>query len=140
MTTRLKFLFSSLMIMALGLGYADVYFPVEGFSFERLHIFLFNLCTGGTILLYYTERQPAVSGRVKLFFLLSLVYAFCAFLKWYPVTLAVSVLLWGLVEKIRIKKFSIVPYQFFCQGCRCQKNFTRHPYAACPLALPWHLW
>lgn len=113
MAIRLKVLFSSLMIMALGLGYADIYFPVDGFSFERLHIFLFNLCTGGTILLYYTERQPRVSGRVKLFFLLSLVYAFSAFLKWYPLTLAVSVLLWALVEKIRINKFSMVPYQFF---------------------------
>ncbi len=112
MTIRLKVLFSSLMIMALGLGYADIYFPLDGFSFERLHIFLFNLCTGGTILLYYTERQPRVSGRVKLFFLLSLVYAFSAFLKWYPLTLAVSVLLWALVEKIRINKFSMVPYQF----------------------------
>jgi len=123
MTIRLKVLFSSLMIMALGLGYADVYFPVEAFSFERLHIFLFNLCTGGTILLYYTERQPAVSGRVKLFFLLSLVYAFCAFLKWYLVTLAVSVLLWGLVEKVRIKKFSIVPYDFFLPGVPVSEKF-----------------
>ncbi|NWH06129.1 hypothetical protein [Desulfobacter latus] len=123
MTIRLKVLFSFLMIMALGLGYADVYFPVAAFSFERLHIFLFNLCTGGTILLYYTERQPAVSGRVKLFFLLSLVYAVCAFLKWYSVTLAVSVLLWGLVENVRIKKFSIVPYHFFLPKVPVSEKF-----------------
>ncbi|WP_035237611.1 hypothetical protein [Desulfobacter vibrioformis] len=123
MTTRLKLLFSFLMITALGLGYADIYFPVDGLSFERLHIFLFNLCTGGTILLYYTERQSAVSGRVKLFFLLSLVYAFCAFLKWYPVTLAVSVVLWGLVEKIRISKFGIVPYQFFLPRVPVSEKF-----------------
>ena len=111
------------MIMALGLGYADVYFPMDDFSFERLHIFLFNLCTGGTILLFYTERQPAVSGRVKLFFLLSLVYAFSAFLKWYPLTLAVSVLLCGLVEIIRIKKFSMVPYQFFLSKVPVSEKF-----------------
>ncbi|WP_321493009.1 hypothetical protein [uncultured Desulfobacter sp.] len=123
MTIRLKVLFSSLMITALGLGYADVYYPVDGFSFERLHIFLFNLCTGGTILLYYTERRHEVSGHVKMFFLLSLVYAFSAFLQWYPLTLVVSALLWGLVEKVRINTFSIVPYQFFLPRVPVSEKF-----------------
>ncbi len=111
------------MITALGLGYADVYYPVDGFSFERLHIFLFNLCTGGTILLYYTERRHEVSGHVKMFFLLSLVYAFSAFLQWYPLTLVVSALLWGLVEKVRINTFSIVPYQFFLPRVPVSEKF-----------------
>ncbi len=123
MTTKLKILFSFLMITALALGYVDIYFPVEAFSFERLHIFLFNLCTGGTILLYYTERQPQVSGHVKLFFGLSLVYAFSAFFKWYPVTLAVSVILWGLVEKTRMNKFSVIPYQFLMPKVPVSEKF-----------------
>nr|WP_319394600.1 hypothetical protein [uncultured Desulfobacter sp.] len=123
MTIKLKILFSSLMILALGLGYADIYFPLDELSFERLHIFLFNLCSGGTILLYYTERQHNVSSRVKLFFLFSLVYAFTAFFKWYPLTIAVSVVLWGLVERVRINKFTLVPYQFFLPKVPVSEKF-----------------
>ena len=112
MNTRLKLLFSFLMITALTFGFINVYFPVDGYSFERLHIFLFNLCSGGTILLYYTQRRNQLSKTVMVFFVFSLMYAFSAFLKWYPVTLALSVVLFGLVEKIRIQEFSLVPIQF----------------------------
>ncbi len=112
MNTQLKLLFSFLMIIALSFGFINIYFPVANYSFERLHIFLFNLCTGGSILLYYTQARPRVSKTVRLFFLFSLVYAFSAFFKVYPVTILVSLVLFGLVEKIRIQKFSLVPIQF----------------------------
>ncbi|WDP85841.1 MAG: hypothetical protein HUN05_12440 [Desulfobacter sp.] len=112
MNFRLKLLFSLLMIIALVFGFVHIYFPVAHYSFERLHVFLFNLCTGGTILLYYTEKRAQVSKTVRLFFLFSLIYAFSAFFMWYPLTLVVSVILFVLVEKIRIDKFSIIPIQF----------------------------
>ncbi len=113
MNTKLKILFSFLMIIALVFGFINIYFPLENYSFERLHIFLFNLCTGGTILLYYTEAKTKMGGYVKLFFAGSLFYAFSAFLRIYPVTIIVSVLLIALVEKIRIEKFSFFPILFF---------------------------
>ncbi|MCP4673904.1 MAG: hypothetical protein GY857_21655 [Desulfobacula sp.] len=112
MTNKLKILFSILMITALCFGFVEIYFPIENYSFERLHIFLFNLCTGGTILLYYTQRKEIVSKIVGLFFAGSLIYAFSAFLKIYPLTLLVSILLFIIVEKIRIEKFSIFPVDF----------------------------
>ncbi len=113
MNTKLKTLFSLLMIIALVFGFIDIYFPVQNYSFERLHIFLFNLCTGGSILLYYTEAETKMTRNVKLFFACSLVYAFSAFLKIYPVTIIVSIPLVMLVEKIRIEKFSFFPILFF---------------------------
>ncbi len=113
MATRLKLLFAGLMITALAFGFIDIYFPLQHLSFERLHIFLFNLCTGGTILLYYTEGKPHVSAAVKTFFAGSLIYAFSAFFKLYPVTLIASVLLIIVVEKIRIRRFSFFPTAFF---------------------------
>jgi len=113
MNNKLKSLFSFLMITALAFGFINIYFPVENYSFEGLHIFLFNLCTGGSILLYYTEGQTRVSKTVRLFFLGSLVYAFSAFFLVYPLTLLVSVGLYILVEKVRIEKFSFLPIQFF---------------------------
>ena len=113
MNIKLKILFSFLMITALVFGFIHVYFPADNYSFERLHIFLFNLCTGGSILLYYTQGRKKVSKTIKFFFLGSLIYAFAAFFKIYPITILVSVPLFILVEKIRIQRFSFFPVLFF---------------------------
>ena len=113
MTIKLKVLFSFLMITALIFGFIQIYFPIDNYSFERLHIFLFNLCSGGTILLYYTQGRIKVSKTLIFFFAGSLIYAFSAFLTIYPVTILVSVFLFVLVEKIRIKRFSYFPIGFF---------------------------
>lgn len=112
MSIQLKILFSILMITALIFGFIDIYFPADNYSFERIHIFLFNLCTGGSILLYYTQGRAKASKTIKLFFLCSLIYAFSAFFKVYPITILISIPLFLLVEKIRIEKFSLVPIQF----------------------------
>lgn len=112
MKNSLKVLFSLLMIIALVFGFIHIYFPADQYSFERLHIFLFNLCTGGTILLYYTQGRIDVSKTVSLFFLCSLIYAFSAFLKIYPITILISIPMVVLVEKIRVEKFSFFPLQF----------------------------
>ncbi len=121
MPLHLKLLFSFLMIIALVFGFVHIYFPLPHYSFERLHIFLFNLCTGGSILLYYTQGYKRVSGTVKLFFAGSLIYAFSAFFNQYAITLAVSVPLYFLVEKIRIQAFSWFPSDFFKKGAGNQK-------------------
>ncbi len=113
MSIRLKILFSILMITALVFGFIHVYFPLDNYSFERLHIFLFNLCSGGTILLYYTQAESEVSKTVMLFFAGSLVYALSAFFKIYPITIFVSILLYVLVERVRIKRFTLFPVNFF---------------------------
>ncbi len=123
MNNRLKLLFSILMIAALIFGFMDIYFPAEQYSFERLHIFLFNLCTGGTILLYYTQARTRISGTVLLFFSGSIIYAASAFLKIYPITIAVSIPLACLVEKIRIEEFSFFPFSFFTSKESVSKKF-----------------
>lgn len=111
------------MITALIFGFVHIYFPAEHYSFERLHIFLFNLCTGGTILLYYTQGRVKISKTVTLFFLGSLIYAFSAFFKVYPLTILVSVMLFALVEKIRIHRFSFFPFLFFKPGEPVSEKF-----------------
>lgn len=123
MDKRLKYLFSFLMITALIFGFINIYFPMEAYRFERLHIFLFNLCTGGSILLYYTQRRHRVSRTVRFFFLGSLVYAFSAFFKLYPVTLLVSVFLCLVVEHIRIQTFSLFPIAFFQKKASVSEKF-----------------
>ncbi len=113
MNRYLKFVFSILMIVALCFGFAAIYFPLEHYDFERLHIFLFNLCTGGTIILYFTEGTGRLSPRTGTFFVLSLFYALFAFLKIYPMAIFISLGLASIVESFRIEKFSIIPWQFF---------------------------
>lgn len=123
MNYKLKLLFSFLMITALIFGYINIYFPVPNYSFERLHIFLFNLCSGGTILLYYTQARARMSKTVRLFFASSLIYAFSAFFKLYPVTILVSLVLFILVEKIRVENFSLFPIQFFQKKVSVSEKF-----------------
>lgn len=113
MDKRLKFFFSVMMIIALCFGYAAIYFPLQNYDFERLHIFLFNLCTGGTIILYFTEGTGRLSARTGSFLLLSLFYALFAFLKIYPMTIFISIGLASIVESLRIERFSIFPSNFF---------------------------
>ncbi|MBF0210965.1 MAG: hypothetical protein HQK68_08790 [Desulfamplus sp.] len=113
MAYSLKLFFSIMMIVALCFGYAAIYFPLENYDFERLHIFLFNLCTGGTIILYFTEGIGRISLRTGLFLALSLFYAFFAFFEIYPMTIIISLGLASIVESLRIERFSIFPSNFF---------------------------
>lgn len=113
MNQYLKLFFSIMMIIALCFGYAAIYFPLDHYDFERLHIFLFNLCTGGTIILYFTEGIDRISIRTGSFLVLSLFYALFAFLEIYPVTIFISLALASIVESLRIEKFSIFPWNFF---------------------------
>ena len=88
--------------------------PPETLNFERLHIFLFNLCSGGTTLIYFTEGRESLSKKGKLFFFLSLTFAFCSFLKWYLPTLIIPLILAGIIENIRISHFgSFIPRALF---------------------------
>lgn len=113
MDRRLKIFFSTIMIIALCFGYVAVYFPLEQYDFERLHIFLFNLCTGGTIILYFTEGTGRLSARTGTFLVLSLFYALFAFIEIYPMTIFISLALASIVESLRIERFSIIPWNFF---------------------------
>ena len=102
-----------MMITALGFGFASIYFPLENLDLERLHIFLFNLCTGGTIILLFSENKGRLSMRTGGFLLLSIVYALTAFLELYSLTILLSLVLAAIVESIRIEIFSFFPKSFF---------------------------
>ena len=51
---RLRAFILALILTAFLFGFADL---VWDRNFERLHIFLFNLCAGGFIILYHTETK-----------------------------------------------------------------------------------
>lgn len=110
MSRRAKFILLVTMTTALACGFLHHLIPPAVLNFERLHIFLFNLCSGGSLLLYFTEDRRRVSGLTRLFFILSLTFAFSAFGQWYLPCLIIPLILGGIVEHIRIKHFgSLLP-------------------------------
>ena len=110
------------MITALCFGFIAIYLPSKTYDFERLHIFLFNLCTGGTILLHLTSGGGKLHGNgPDVFYLLSGV-CLSAFFKWYPLTLVMSVCLFSLVEKSG-SALSVFPSVFFKPGKPVAEKF-----------------
>jgi len=113
-----------LMAVALFFGFLHLFVPDgEIYNFERLHIFLFNLCSGGTIILYFTEGLKSPSKKVVLFCVLAISYALFAFLKIYPPAMLISLVLAGIVESARIRKFSLFPTDFFRPSVRVSEKF-----------------
>lgn len=102
------------MSLALFFGFLNLFTPVTiNYNFDRLHIFLYNLCSGGAILLYFTEGKSKISKKIITFLFLTIAYAVLAFLKIYIPVLIITLMLVVIVESARIKKFSLFPFDFF---------------------------
>ena len=114
MNWQLKTIFAAMMTTALACGFLHHLIPPAVINFERLHIFLFNLCSGGTLLMYYTEGKPVLSRRTLLFLALGLAFSVCAFLQWYGPAMVIPLALAWLVERARIDHFgSLLPRALF---------------------------
>ena len=99
--------------MTTGLFFGFLTFFIPGYNFERLHIFLFNLSSGGTIILIFTENKKSFTAKTGAFYILSLLYAVCAFFQLYPYAIAIAIVMALLVENIRSNRFSFFPVGFF---------------------------
>lgn len=93
------------MTTAMTCGFLHHLIPPSEINFERLHIFLFNLCSGGTLLIYFTEDTRRLSRKALAFLLLSMAFAFCAFWEWYGPTLIIPLLLAAIIENVRVAHF-----------------------------------
>ncbi|MFV0437460.1 MAG: hypothetical protein ACK5PS_08730 [Desulfopila sp.] len=124
MSRQLKLVFLTTMTIALTCGFFHHAVSPAQLNFERLHIFLFNLCTGGTLLLYYTENHDRLSLQATLFFLLSICFALFSFAEWYLPTLIIPLILAVIVERVRIAYFgSLVPYSLFSSKETVSRKF-----------------
>lgn len=119
-----KFLINNIILVIMTLaflfGYMDL---VISKNFERLHIFLFNLTSGGFIIIFYTENYKFPSITSISFLALSIAYAMMAFFEIYPLAVVLSLTLFLLTEYIRIKKFSFFPGDFFNPRIFISKKF-----------------
>jgi len=111
MSVSLKLLFLLTMTAALSFGF--MHHAADGYDFERLHIFLFNLCSGGTIILYFTMQRDKMPKRLMLFYVLAFSFAFSAFFKLYIPCIIIALILFGITESVRIRRFGFFPRQFF---------------------------
>jgi hypothetical protein len=114
MSVRFRAMLLVLMLMALCFGFLNLFVPhVIPYDFARLHIFLFNLCSGGTVILAFTQGVGRISKTVLAFLGLSLVYAVLAFLEQYIPVVIITLLLIALAERVRMARFSFFPWDFF---------------------------
>ena len=124
MSSRLKSVLLVMMTVALTCGFLHHLVPPAVINFERLHIFLFNLCSGGTLLIYFTEEQPALSRRGVLFLLLAVSFAVCAFCQWYLPAMIIPLALAVLVDQVRVDHFgSRFPRALFSPRERVSRKF-----------------
>jgi len=111
------------MSSALAFGFLDPLFPEAAISLKRLHVFLFNLLSGGSLIVYYSAGRKVLSPKVLLFFLLALAYALCAAARWYIPALVLSAPLFAVVEWTRISRFALLPLDFFRPSIRVHDKF-----------------
>ncbi|MBV5317022.1 MAG: hypothetical protein JZU50_04390 [Desulfobulbaceae bacterium] len=105
MRWQFKSILLVMMTTALACGFLHHVIPAAIHNFERLHIFLFNLCSGGTLLLYFTEGRKTLSQLTISFLVLAIAFALCAFRQWYVPAMLIPLVLAALVEKVRIDHF-----------------------------------
>lgn len=134
MSRNLKAILLLIMGTALASGFMHHLVSPEVMNFERLHIFLFNLCSGGTTLIYFTEDRPFLSRQACLFLALSLTFTVCAFMQWYGPTLVLPLFLAIIVERVRVTHFgSFLPWDLFSGKETVSRKF--HQAALCCLSL-----
>jgi hypothetical protein len=123
MIIQLKVLLWCLITAGFVFGYAGLVLPnqtailetprPESYQFQRLHVFLFNLVSGGTVLLYFTQGQQKLSRRLQVYVVASLVFSLTAFFNLYLIAIGLAIILAVLVESIRVERFSFLPFDFF---------------------------
>ena len=112
MSIKIKAFLTVLMTAALAFGYAD-HFVESTYSFARLHVFLFNLCAGGMIIMYHSIGENRLTKKGYLFLGFALAFALAAFFEIYEAAVALALALAIIVETVRIKLFSLFPFGFF---------------------------
>jgi hypothetical protein len=113
MSSRAKILLGVVMTLSLLSGFLHEIWPSAPLSFKRLHIFGFNLLTGGSLILYHTVGAGVFTPRLVAYFVFALLYALFAAAGCYIPSLALSIPLFLLVESVRIERFSLFPVDFF---------------------------
>ncbi|MEN8189839.1 MAG: hypothetical protein ABFS19_08335 [Thermodesulfobacteriota bacterium] len=106
MSRNLKILIVTILTAGLAFGFGHHLTPHSSATgFERLHIFLFNLCGGSTVLLLFSEGRRHLSLTTGLFFFLAVGFTLAATFEFYTIAMLLPLPLALLVEYIRTQTF-----------------------------------
>ncbi len=130
-----KIILAVTMSVAMTTGFLHLVPGAAGWNFERLHVFLFNLCTGGSVLLYHSGGRRRITAAPALFFAGALAYALCAFLGFYVAAMALAFALAGVVEYVRAARFSFFPAEFFSARAPAREKFHHAALLCLSIAL-----
>lgn len=127
MNRNCKVVFIVTMVLALLFGFLHNF--ITEYNFGRLHIFLFNLCTGGSLILFYTNNYRKYDFFIFLFFISSFVYAILSFSHYYMEAVLIALGLFLIVECVRRKNFGNI-MSFFDSKIYVSNKF-RHASLLC---------
>lgn len=122
-----KIVFIVTMLLALLFGFLHNF--ITGYNFGRLHIFLFNLCTGGSLILYHINNYRKYDFFIFLFFITSFVYAILSFSHYYSGAVFTALVLFLIVECVRRNNFGNI-MSFFDRKIYISNKF-RHASLLC---------
>lgn len=113
-------IFLCMMICSFAAGVFHPFIKVEQFNIQRVHVFLFNLCTGGSILLMNSRKIEKYD--VVIFLMVSFLFTISVAIEFFFVAILTTLILTSLVERVRIKNYSFFPHDFFFakSTCFCQ--------------------
>jgi hypothetical protein len=120
-SSKTKILLGVVMTLSLLSGFLHEIWPNAPLSFKRLHVFGFNLLTGGSLILYHVVGQGVFTPRLVAYFALALLYALFAAANWYVPALLLSLPLFLLVESVRVGRYSLFPVDFFRRASVSEK-------------------
>lgn len=134
MNNRLKSALYAIMVLAFLFGFFNARHMPGGFDFQRLHVFLFNLCAGGFLIMYHAGGR-AVTARSALFLAISLIFAASVFLNLYPAAIMAALLLGVIVETARMRRFAWFPRDFFTGSVPSSDKFLHSAMLCLSLGL-----
>ncbi|MBU2488010.1 MAG: hypothetical protein KKA60_01340 [Proteobacteria bacterium] len=113
MSLGLRIFFFALLAVAMPLGYAHHVTPDHAEAFFRLHIFLFNLAGGGSLILWHSQGRGSLKPASAGFLALALAFSLLVFLG--RMNAAAAFLAAGavMVERVRTARFGFLPWAFF---------------------------
>lgn len=123
-----------MMIVSFIMGFFQPDAIHQNFNAHRIHVFLFNLCSGGLLILRYS-----VPGGKKivpwLFLIISLIFTISAAMSQYHFAIASAVACAVIVEKVRFARFPFLPLDFFRRDIPVSAKFHHAALLCLSIAL-----
>lgn len=121
MSSTFKLFLWFMLVLALSFGFMHLLIPDFPLEFQRLHVFFFNLCVGGGLILYLAQGRARIGALIIGWFAVSMAYGLSAFFELYWLTLILTLPLLAMVESQRVRLFPWFPMDFFRGGTVSKK-------------------